>query len=233
MRKPFAVTLAIFFAIVLIAAQPLVAQRNEVRKVEDAIDVFRQITEVPDKEVPDTMMTDAYALAIVPEVQKAAFVIGGQYGKGVLLVKNPGGSWSAPVFITLKGGSVGWQVGIQSIDLLLFFRTKRSLDGVLDGSFTLGVDASIAAGGLGRQAGASTDAEMKSEIYSYARTRGLFAGVQIAGATIDVDDDANSAYYGRGDVNPQDIIQGKLVAVPPSAAELRRMLDGYVKSLSK
>lgn len=207
------------------------AQNNEARLVEDAAEVFRALTQVPEKEIPDLMMKDTYGVAILPGVQKAAFVIGGQYGKGILLAKDSAGGWGAPLFITLTGGSIGWQIGVQSSDLVLFFRTRRSVDGVLKGSYTLGVDVSVAAGALGRQAGAGTDTELQAEIYTYARSRGLFAGVMLAGAKLDVDLDAASTYYGRSNLGAEEILGGTRLGLPASAVELRRVLDAYMKSL--
>jgi lipid-binding SYLF domain-containing protein len=224
MKKAIAAAaIAAFFTI---SASGLSAQRNEVRRVEDALDVFRQIITEPDKEVPAYMMTDAWGLAIIPGVQKAALVVGGQYGKGVMVGRKADGSWSSPVFITFKGGSIGWQIGVQSVDLLLFFKTRKSLEGVLGGSFTLGVDASIAAGSLGRQAGASTDTDLSAEILSYARARGIFAGLTVAGATLEIDHDADSLYYGRS-VSAEDILAGKGIGTVQSAADLARELDSY------
>ena len=225
MKKIIAAAAAAVLA--LLSAAGLSAQRNETRRVEDALDVFLQLVSEPDKQVPAYMMTNAWGIAILPAVQKAAFVVGGQYGKGILVGRKTDGAWGSPVFITLKGGSIGWQIGVQSVDLILFFRTRKSMDGVLGGSFTLGVDASIAAGSLGRQAGASTDTDLSAEILSYARARGIFAGLTVAGATLEIDFDADSLYYGKS-VSPDDILAGKAVGtLPPSAADLARELDAY------
>jgi lipid-binding SYLF domain-containing protein len=200
--------------------------------VEDAVGVFQALIAVPEKEIPDLMMKDAYAVAILPGVQKAALVVGGQYGKGVLLAKDSAGAWGSPLFITLTGGSIGWQIGVQSSDLVLFFRTRGSVDGVLKGTYTLGVDVSVAAGALGRQAGAGTDSELQAEIYTYARSRGLFAGVMLAGAKLDVDLDASSAYYGRAGVDAEEILRGGAKpGLPASAVELRSVLGRYTRSL--
>ncbi len=222
---------AIIAAALISACARTPAQINETRLVEDATEVFRALTQVPEKDIPDLMMKDTYGVAILPGVQKAAFVIGGQFGKGVLLAKDSAGGWGAPLFITLTGGSIGWQIGVQSSDLVLFFRTRRSVDGVLKGSYTLGVDVSVAAGALGRQAGAGTDTELQAEIYTYARSRGLFAGVMLAGAKLDVDLDAATAYYGRSNLGAEEILGGTRLVLPASAVELKRVLDAYMKSL--
>ncbi len=213
-----------FFALTVFAVPQLFAQREQVRKVEDAIEVFQAIIAIPEKQIPESIMRNAHGMAIIPGVQKAGFVIGGQYGKGVLVARNENGTWGSPVFVTLSGGSVGWQIGVQTLDLVLSFRTRRSIDRVLQKGFTLGVDVSVAAGDLGRQAGAGTDTELKAEIYSYSRSKGLFAGIALAGANLEIDDDANAAYYGKADIRASDILRGTGFAVPASAVELRRVL---------
>jgi lipid-binding SYLF domain-containing protein len=219
--------LLVLVALTVLVAPQLFAQRKEVRKVEDAIEVFQAIANIPEKQVPEYLMSSAYGVAIIPGVQKAGLVIGGQYGKGILLVRNEDRSWGYPVFITLTGGSIGWQIGVQSLDLVLFFRTKRSVDKVLQESFTLGVDVGVAAGPLGRQAGAATDTELKAEIYSYSRSRGFFAGLTLAGASLAIDDDADTAYYGKANISVTDILRGTGLALPSSAVELRRVLGEY------
>jgi lipid-binding SYLF domain-containing protein len=203
------------------------------RKVEDAIEVFQAIANIPEKQVPEYMMRNVYGVAIIPGVQKVGLVIGGQYGKGILVVRNEDRTWGYPVFITLTGGSIGWQIGVQSLDLVLFFRTKRSVDKVLQESFTLGVDVGVAAGPLGRQAGAATDTDLKAEIYSYSRSKGFFAGLTLAGASLAIDDDANAAYYGKADISASHILKGTGLALPSSAVELRRVLGEYASSASK
>jgi len=222
-------TLLALVAFTVLAVPQLFAQRKEARRVEDAIEVFQAIAAIPEKQVPDYMMKNAYGVAIFPGVQKAGLVIGGQYGKGILVVRNEDRSWGYPIFVTLTGGSIGWQIGIQSLDLVLFFRTKRSVDKVLDESFTLGVDVGVAAGPLGRQAGAATDTELKAEIYSYSRSRGFFAGLTLAGASLAIDDDADAAYYGKADISPSHILKGTGLTPPSSAAELKRVLGEYAR----
>jgi lipid-binding SYLF domain-containing protein len=157
-------------------------------------------------------------VAILPDVVKAGFVVGGRYGRGVILLRQPDGSWSNPVFITLAGGGIGWQVGVQSTDLVLVFKTSNSLDRILKGKgkLTLGADVAVAAGPVGRQAEAATDAMLRAEIYSYSRSRGLFAGVSVEGAGLLVDCEANEAFYGLRGGRPDDILH--LVLNPPIAA---------------
>jgi lipid-binding SYLF domain-containing protein len=219
-------------ALVFLSAARAPAQRSEARKVEEAVDVLAGISAVPEKQVPAYLMKSVKAVAVFPRVQKAGLVIGGQYGKGVVVARSREGKWGSPLFLTLTGGSVGWQIGIQSIDLVLFFRTEASVEGVLREGFTLGVDAAVAAGAAGRQAGAITDTAMTAEVYSYSRSRGLFAGVSVSGSTLEPDDDANAAYYGR-DVRARDILSGEAQSSSPSAADLRRALEALARAVER
>jgi len=159
-------------------------------------------------------------VAIIPDVIKVGFVLGGKYGKGVVLVRDESGRWTLPVFLQLFGGSVGWQIGAQSTDVILVFKTRKSVDGLFKGKFTLGADAAIAAGPVGRQATASTDAQLKAEIYSYSRSRGIFAGVSLEGSILEVDADADAAFYGAEPTTPAEILQGKVANTPKVAKEL-------------
>jgi lipid-binding SYLF domain-containing protein len=218
-------------ALALLAVLPAIAQSTEVKKVQDAADVFQALVAVPEHEVPAALVRQAYGIAIIPNVRRIGFVIGGQRGTGVLVVRGSDGTWSRPLFIRLTGGSFGWQIGIQSADLALFFRTKDSVDRVLKGNYTLGVDASVAAGSLGREASATTDQDLKAEIYSYSRTRGVFAGLALQGAALDVDYGANAGYYGRQIGKPLDVLAGSGLPDPPSAAQLRQVIMGYEKSV--
>ena len=220
-------------ALLSLAALPVAAQSVEAQRVSGAVEVFTAIVSVPEKEVTELMLGDAYAVAIIPGARKVGFVVGVQSGKGVLVARGQDGAWGSPLFISLSGGSVGWQVGIQRVDLVLFFRTKKSVDSILDGGFTMGVDASVAAGSLGRQAGAGTDADMQAEIYSYSRSRGLFAGLSLSGSTLAVDEGANAAYYGRAGLGAREILDRRRLPPPPSGLELKRALDTYSKASKK
>ncbi|HEX8960594.1 MAG TPA: lipid-binding SYLF domain-containing protein [Geobacteraceae bacterium] len=182
---------------------------EEAEKIDAATDVFKDIMSIPEKGIPPTLLRNAYAIAIVPAVVKVSFVVGGRYGKGVLLVRTEGGEWSNPSFVTFTGGGIGWQIGAQSSDIILVFKTKRSVEGIKRGAFTLGVDAAAAAGPVGRNAEAATDAQLKAEIYSYARSRGLFAGVSLEGAALRIDGKANAAFYGGKEISAGEIFGGK------------------------
>ena len=176
--------------------------------------------------IPPNMLNDASGVAIFPNMIKGGFILGVNYGKGVLHVRNQDGSWSPPVMVTMGGGSVGFQAGVQAADIILVFKTPRSLNGILNGQkVTLGADASIAAGPVGRQANASTDARLGAEIYSYARSRGLFLGVSLGGSDVAIDNNANSMLYGRFGVTPADVFQNRGLAIRPEVAQLIQDLD--------
>ncbi|HKB04881.1 MAG TPA: lipid-binding SYLF domain-containing protein [Gemmataceae bacterium] len=191
---------------------------------EDAIDVLDDLAATPEKRVPPALLKDAAAVIVAPDVIRGGLVVGARHGHGILLVRKKDG-WSDPVFVKLTGGSVGWQAGVQSTDLFLVVRNGRSLDRIFRGAgkLTLGADASVAAGPIGREAGAGTDAALKAEILSYSRTRGLFAGVALDGDTVLVDHAANDRFYGKRKVAVGEIIAGKVDA-PKVAGELRARL---------
>jgi lipid-binding SYLF domain-containing protein len=184
---------------------PLVRAKNSVR-------VLSEIMEAPDKSIPDVL--------------KVGFVFGGRRGEGLISVKSPDGTWSNPSFITVTGGSIGFQAGVSSTDVVLVFRTQRGVDSIVNGKFTIGADAAAAAGPVGRNANASTDAQMKAEIYSYSRSRGLFAGVAIDGAALRIDYDANEAVYGAG-ITPRRIFEGGVSNVPGPVVDFRDRLEEY------
>ncbi len=180
-----------------LAAAPLRAGERELTTVEAAAESVRALSAIPLGGIPPALLKDAKGVAVIPQVLKAGFLLGGRFGRGVVLARLPDGSWGEPVFVTLAGGGFGLQAGVQSTDVVLVFQTATSLDRVLrgGGKLTLGGDVSIAAGPVGRQAAAATDGELKAEIYSYSRSRGLFAGVSLEGAALRADADANRAFY--------------------------------------
>ncbi len=212
-------------ALGLLGAPPLQTRGQEPALVQQAVEVLDQSTQVPEKGIPCSLLQKAQGVLIMPHVVKASFVFGGRVGHGVFLVRTRDG-WSNPIFVALAGGSFGWQVGVQSADLMLVFTTSQGVDRLLKGRFklTLGVDTSIAAGPVGRQASMATDALLRSEIYSYSRSRGLFVGLALEGDTVHVDWSANDQYYGRHGVTPADILAGNTIATPQSALDLRAFL---------
>ena len=189
------------------------ANRGPERTVELATQVLHEIMTIPARRIPETLLADAQGIAIIPGVIKVGFVGGIRRGRGVVLVRDRDGDWGLPQFVILTGGSVGWQAGIQSTDVVLVFRTKKSIEGLLGGKFTLGAGVSVAAGPVGRSAEAATDAELQAEILSYSRGRGVFAGVAIDGSAIEIDRDSHQLFYG----SPANILPS---VVPESAMQL-------------
>jgi lipid-binding SYLF domain-containing protein len=217
-RSPWFPTLLCLAALSL-SAQPALAQdgtptREDARLVTST-DVLDMLRATPDQNVPDWLMQRAYGIAVIPDVLKGAFLFGGRYGNGVLTVRNTQGRFSNPVFITLAGGSVGWQIGATSTDVVLVFVTQRSVENFARGKFTLGVDASVAAGPLGRQGEAA--AGVNAEIYSYSRSRGLFAGVALDGTVLAFDRGANRAFYGDRALTSEVITSGQVSTSDDSA----------------
>jgi lipid-binding SYLF domain-containing protein len=200
---------------------------NEIKRVEDATRVLGEMMKESDKGIPQKLLEKSAGIAIIPDVIKAAYIIGGRHGYGVLLVRGKDGVWSDPSFIGLTGGSIGWQIGVESADVILVFRTPRSIENITRGKFTLGADAGVSAGPLGRSAEASTDAELKAEIYAYSRSRGLYAGLSLQGASLYVDAKANQNFYGQRGIGPQEIFRGKAPQVPDVALKLRKALESF------
>jgi lipid-binding SYLF domain-containing protein len=197
-------------------------------KIDEAIQVMNEIMAIPEQSVPPSLLANAYGIAIVPSVVKVGFVVGGRFGQGVLVVRDrETGRWGAPSFITLAGGSVGFQIGAQSTDVILIFKNRRGIDGIVTGKFTLGADAAVAAGPVGRKAEAATDAHLKAGILSYSRSRGLFAGVSLEGSVLDIDNDANSAYYEQPGITAADILYNQPTNIPRDADRLIGTVQKY------
>ena len=209
-----------------------IAASEETERVESATEVLSKIMEIPESAIPPALLSDAQGIAIVPGVIKVGLFVGGQYGRGVLVVRGKGGAWSNPVFISLTSGSIGWQIGAESTDFVIVFKTPRSIEGIMKGQYTLGAEAA-AAGPVGRSVKASTDIELKAEIYSYSRSRGLFAGVSLEGSSLQVDDKSNAAYYEKEGVRPSGILSGKEVKTPASAEKLKKSLEKYAPPAAK
>ncbi|MBW2170105.1 MAG: lipid-binding SYLF domain-containing protein, partial [Deltaproteobacteria bacterium] len=181
----------------------------------------------PEKSIPPSLLNNAYAVAVIPNVIKGGFVFGGRYGWGVLVVKTKESKWSAPSFVSLAAGSVGYQIGLQSIDVILVFKSKKSVDRITKGKFTLGADASVAAGPVGRTASAGTDLRLEAEIYSYSRSRGLFAGVSLEGSAIQIKGEANRSFYNKEVISAVDIFENIDIKVPAVAKEFVKTLTKY------
>lgn len=199
MHKPLFV-LAISILVFLASTGMQATARADVAgTLFSASEVLDALQEAPPKCIPEAILNNAQGVAIIPKLVRAGLGIGGRFGEGVVLVRNPDGTWSDPIFVTITGGSVGWQIGIESVDLVLVFRGRKSLDRILEGKgkLTLGADVSVAAGPVGRQAEGGTDALLRSEICSYSRSKGLFAGIALDGAVMLNHGDANRAFRMR------------------------------------
>ncbi len=189
-------------------------------KVMAASEVLKDMLVTPARGIPHAILEDAEGVVIIPEVIKIGFIVGVQRGYGVVLMREDNRAWSLPKFVTITAGSVGWQLGAESSDFVIVFKTRKSVQGLMQGKFTIGADANAAIGPVGRQIGAATDAKLGAEIYTYARSRGLFAGVSLAGSSLDIDRLAEAQYYGSQPGLP-------ITHVPDSARQLVSELAQY------
>lgn len=206
------------------------AGREEIR-VGDAADVLDQFLRIPEQAIPPTILARAYAVAVIPNVVKVGFGLGARHGRGILVIRRDDNTWSNPAFVALSGGSIGWQVGAQSTDIILVFKTRKGVDGISDGKLTLGADASIAAGPVGRQASAATDLQFQAEVVSYSRNRGLFAGVSFEGSGVTMDRKANAAFYGNPAITPEQIFAAAPQIAPDSAKQFVNLLTEQTRQL--
>lgn len=195
------------------------------RRLDESRRVFESFSNLTEQAIPSWLMERAYGVVVVPRVIKGALGFGGRFGTGVMAVRNPDGTWSNPVFVRLAGGNVGFQIGVQSTDLVLVLMSRKSVEGIAGGKFTLGADASVAAGPVGRSATAATDATLSAQILAYARNEGIFAGVAIDGSVIAVDSHANAAAYGTPGVLASQIFEGKVKNVPDGARAFTASLE--------
>ena len=218
----------IFLSIVLIllVSLPTYAQKDENNRIENSGKVIVEILNVPD-DIPADLLNKAECVIVLPSVMKAAFIVGGSYGRGVMTCRSGkefSGPWSAPSMMALEGGSVGFQIGGEATDFVLLVMNKRGADSILTSQVKLGGDVAAAAGPKGRDAAASTDVTMRAEILSYSRSRGLFAGVSLEGSTLRPDNDGNERLYGKGTTAKEIVINSK-VHSPASAKLLLSTLD--------
>ena len=190
--------------------------KGEARRIRDAATVIRELRAAPDSGIPERIWDRAVCVAVMPGVKKAAFVVGGEHGKGVVSCRTSGG-WSAPVFLNLEKASFGAQIGAESTDVVLLVMNERGIERLLQDKVTLGADASLAAGPVGRSGTAATDAQLTAEMLSYSRSRGLFAGVDLSGGVLRPDKSANEAFYEHA-VPDRDILLGRQRGPPPAAA---------------
>jgi lipid-binding SYLF domain-containing protein len=210
----------------LLCSVSLFASKEDVvKRLNASAEVFSEIMHAEDKGIPRELLSKAQCVAIVPNMKKGGFIVGAKYGKGFLTCRN-GASWSAPAAIKIEGGSFGAQIGAGETDVVLVVMNKSGEDKLLKSEFTLGGDAGVMAGPVGRDATAQTDALMHAEILSYSRARGLFAGVALTGATLRSDDKDNEYLYGKP-VENRDIVMGHAVSMPAAASQLHAELNRY------
>jgi lipid-binding SYLF domain-containing protein len=214
-----------------LTALPAFSATKEDRRISDATDVVDQLLRIPEQSMPAALLSRAYAVAVIPHVIKIGFGLGARHGKGLLVVRQEDGSWSNPAFVSLTGGSFGFQIGAQSTDIILVFKTRKSVDGITNGKLTLGADASIAAGPVGRHTGIATDLTFKAEVFSYARSRGLFAGIALEGASVAMDRKANAAFYGSARITPEQIFASSGNAAPQAANNFIQVLTAQTRRL--
>jgi lipid-binding SYLF domain-containing protein len=205
------------------------AQSDEARRIHESVTVLSEIMGAGDQSIPSSIMQKAQGIAVFPSLLKGGLIVGGQHGRGILSVRDEKtGAWSSPAFLTITGGSFGAQIGGQAVDLILVVQNRRGLEQLVSNQFKVGADASVAAGPVGRDAGASTDIQMRAQILSYSRTRGLFAGVTLNGSTIRQDRDANDRFYGMGYRTSQIVFDGQ-GGSPEPVASWKAALGRYAK----
>lgn len=195
-----------------------------------ATQVLNELRSAPDQNVPNWLLDRAYAVVVVPNVIKVSLVFGGRRGTGVMVVRKDDGSWSNPVFVNLTGGSVGFQWGVQSTDVLLVFTSKAGVEGIVGGKVTLGADASVAAGPVGRQTEAATDVGLNAQVYSYSRNKGLFLGVALDGSALTINNTYNGEYYGKPGVLASEILSPNALKAPESAQAFYTALGQTTKN---
>jgi lipid-binding SYLF domain-containing protein len=203
-----------------------IKQTDEAARAQNAANVLAEIMEAPDQSVPEALLKRAYGIAVIPHVVKGAFGIGGRYGKGLVAQRNADGGWGTPLFIEIGGGSFGLQLGVEATDVVMVFTNREGIQPLLKGKLKIGADASATAGPVGRKAEVGTDILLKSAIYSYSRSKGLFAGIALDGAVIQLDGDANKNVYGK-----------KSIATDLSKARVRgaaiAVVDPFLQALQK
>ena len=218
---------------VLLFALPAAAASKEEQRVADSADVLDQFLRIPEQSIPPAILARAYAVAVVPGVVRIGFGLGARRGKGILVVRQEDGSWSNPAFITLTGGSLGFQAGVQRTDVVLVFKTRRGVDNITSGKLTLGADASIAAGPVGRSVEGATDIRFQAEIVSYSRARGIFAGVSFAGSGVTMDRRANAAFYSSPSMTPDKIFASSPNIAPDIANRFVQVLTAQTTRLAQ
>lgn len=228
--------LQLSFSIILVSflfSLPASAATKQELRVAEATDVIDQLLRIPEQSIPPALLSRAYAIAVIPGLVKVGFGLGVRRGKGILVVRQNDNTWSNPAFITLTGGSIGWQIGAQSSDIVLVFKSRKGVDDIQNGKLTLGANASIAAGPVGRHTEIATDIRFEVEVYSYSRSRGLFVGIALEGASLTMDRRSNAAYYGSSSITPEEIFASSGNAAPASANNFVQVLTAQTRRLPR
>lgn len=227
MKRIGIVVIVSFFAVFAFSAayNEAFASNKWESLVEESGKVLSEIQQMPDQSIPEDLMRSCEAIAVFPNTISAGLGIGGKYGQGIIMVRNKN-DWSSPAIFTMAGGSIGWQIGGQATDFVLLVMNRRSIDGILQGKFKLGADASVAAGPVGRAAEASTDVQLKGGILSYSRSRGLFAGVKLEGAVLAQHWDGDKELYGKS-LSAREILLENKAKMPKSADQVLKVLNKY------
>lgn len=231
--RGISLVLCILLSVLVFSASPTglscFQNSKEIERVENALNVFKELVDLPEEGIPPALLSKAQAIAVIPGFWNAAWVVGGRHGKGVIMVRKGPKKWSYPAFISMTGGSLGFQIGIQKADIILVFKDRKSVKTIADGKFTLGAGASVVAGPVGRKAEADTDIKFEAEIYSYSQSKGLFAGISIEGASLSMDTDANAKFYRSFDLTVEEILTKDEIESPPSAEALMKAVAKYTK----
>src|SRR5215475_13458949 len=224
--------LAVVFALTIpVTARQSNEHSTEAERAADAVKVLSEIMSIPESSIPQELMARADGIAVIPHVVKGAFGVGGQWGKGLMSQRREDGNWSAPAYVEIGGGGFGLQIGVEASDIVLVVTDEEGIRGILKGKVKLGADASATAGPVGRNAEVDTDVLLRSAVFAYSRSKGLFAGISLDGSVIDMDDNANRKIYGNK-VSGEDILLGKAVrtnkVVQPFVAELQMVSPPHV-----
>jgi len=238
MRSKTLLTIAAVAVLATSGYSALLAQKSEspakpsdeAERAANAASVLSEIMEAPDQSVPEALLNKAYGVAVIPHVVKGAFGVGGRYGKGLVAQRNADGGWGTPLFVEIGGGSFGLQIGVEATDVVMVFTNRKGIEPLLKGKLKIGADASATAGPVGRKAEVGTDILLKSAIYSYSRSKGLFAGIALDGAVLQLDNDANKSVYGKESV-AADLAGSAGRTGPPAAVQpFLRALQKYASS---
>ncbi len=230
MKRIVATCLSLLLAVTLVLPTQVQADSRTDQRLQNSQRVFEAFSDLTEQSIPTWLLDRAYGIVVVPSVVKVALTIGGRGGKGVMAVRHPDGTWSAPVFVILGGANFGFQIGVQSTDVVLVLMSRESVEGIAGGKVTLGADASVAAGPLGRASSAATDATFSAQVLSYSRNSGLFVGVALDGTVIAIDRSANESAYGISGVLASQILEGKITSVPLAAQEFTAALTRATKA---